>query len=69
MPTLLRIFYVLRRGPFPLRVQAWCGLLLILGGAGWILAHVLWDIVIALILFALGAFLIIRSARDARPSS
>lgn len=69
MPTLLRIFYVLRRGPIPLRIQAWCGMILILGAAGWVLFKVLWDIVLASILFAGGAFLVMRSVRDSQRSS
>jgi len=70
MPTLLRILYVLRRAPFPLRIQAWAGLVLIVGAAGWVVYKVLWDILISLILFAFGAFLVVRSVRDSqRPSS
>jgi hypothetical protein len=72
MPTLLRILYVLRRGPIPLRIQAWqawCGLFFIVGAAGWVLLNVLWDILIALALFALGAFLVGRSVRDSQRSS
>ncbi|MHC4938219.1 MAG: hypothetical protein ACYTHK_04550 [Planctomycetota bacterium] len=69
MPTLLRILYVLRRGPIPLRIQAWCGLVIIVGAAGWVLFNVLWDLLIALALFALGAFLVVRSVRDSQRSS
>ena len=69
MPTLLRILYVLRRAPFPLRIQAWCGIVIIVGAAGWVLFNVLWDILIALVLFALGAFLVGRSVRDSQRSS
>jgi len=69
MPTLLRILYVLRRGPMPLRIQAWIGVVLILGAAGWVLFKVLWDIVLATILFAGGAFLVMRAVRDSSRSS
>ena len=69
MPTLLRILYVLRRGPVSLRIQAWCGIVLILGAASWVLFKVLWDIVLASVLFAGGAFLIMRSVRDSQRSS
>ena len=69
MPTLVRILYVLRRAPLPLRIQAWCGIVIIVGASGWVLFNVLWDILIALVLFALGAFLVGRSVRDSQRSS
>lgn len=69
MPTLVRILYVLRRAPLPLRIQAWCGIVIIVAAAGWVLFNVLWDIIIALVLFALGAFLVGRSVRDSQRSS
>ncbi|MHC4953092.1 MAG: hypothetical protein ACYTGZ_04320 [Planctomycetota bacterium] len=69
MPTLLRILYVLRRGPISLRIQAWCGIVLILVAASWVLFKVLWDIVLASVLFAGGAFLVMRSVRDSQRSS
>ena len=69
MPTLLRVLYVLRRGPISLRMQAWSGVTLIVVAAGWILFKVLWHIVFAAILFAVGAFLVMRSVRDSQRSS
>lgn len=69
MTTVFRILYVLRRAPVPLRIQAWTGLVFILVAAGWVLVTVLWDILIAFVLFAIGAFLIGRSVRDSQRSS
>lgn len=69
MPTLLRVLYVLRRGPISLRIQAWGGIALILLAAGYILFKVLWHILLAAILFAVGAFLVYRSVRDSQRSS
>jgi len=69
MPTLLRVLYVLRRGPIWLRIQAWGGVTLILVAAGWVLFKVLWQILIAVVLFAVGAFLVLRSVRDSQRSS
>jgi len=69
MPTLLRVLYVLRRGPISLRIQAWGGVTLIVVAAGWILFKVLWHILLAGVLFAVGAFLVMRSVRDSQRSS
>jgi len=69
MPTLLRVLYVLRRGPISLRIQAWGGVALIVAAAGWVLFKILWHILFAAILFAVGAFLVMRSVRDSQRSS
>ena len=69
MPTLMRILHVLRRAPLGLRFQAWAGLVLIIAAAGWVLFTVLWDVLIAMVLFALGAFLVGRAVRDSQRSS
>jgi len=66
---MLRVLYVLRRGPISLRLQAWGGVTLILVAAGWVLFKVLWHILLAAILFAVGAFLVMRSVRDSQRSS
>jgi len=69
MPSLIRLLHVLRKGPRGRRIQAWAGLVLLVGTGLWLIwkfvVPILWAIALALV----GFFLLRRALRDSRPSS
>ncbi len=63
MPLLFRILQVLRRGQRPQRMQAWAGLLLVVVACAFVILKLLGELILALLAFAAGAYLIGRSLR------
>jgi hypothetical protein len=68
MSVLWRILHVLRRGPRRQRLLAGAGLVLVLGAGGYVV-WVLLDLIVAVVVLAVGLYLVMRSLRQSQRSS
>jgi len=64
-----RIINVLRKGPPQRRFQAWAGVVLISFSAVGVIVWLLWKLLLLLVIFACGVFLIRRALQDPFSSS
>jgi hypothetical protein len=68
MSVLWRILQVLRRGPRKQRLLAGGGLVLVAGAGGYVV-WVLLDLIVAVVVLAVGLYLVMRSLRQSQRSS
>jgi hypothetical protein len=68
MSVLWRILHVLRRGPRRQRLLAGAGLVLVLGAGGYVIWMLL-ELIIAVLILAVGLYLVVRSLRQSQRSS
>lgn len=66
MPSFLRFLQVMRKGPRSARIQAWGGLLLIVGASLWLIFEYLLPLMGALIVALVGFLMVRRSLREGR---
>ncbi|MHC4547965.1 MAG: hypothetical protein ACYTEZ_04240 [Planctomycetota bacterium] len=59
----------MRKGPRPRRLQAWGGLILVVGAGLWLIVNYLLPVLGAVAVAAVGFYLLRRSLRGSQPSS
>lgn len=68
MARFVRFMHVLRKGSSRQRAQVWLGLLLVAATTIWVVFN-LWQLLVVMVGFLVGLYLIGRSLRDTQSSS